>query len=146
MKKRMLLAVSIMLAGVLFLFVLAQVTTFAQEGTTRVIRIWRLSSEGKQLTVVEPITTRVLEGAVVVWWNKGGEEVRIRFVDGEKCRIRSSSPSGFVLESENCYQTSYMAPGTISSLKFDEEGTYEFEVEYKGREVQKGAVIVSKKE
>jgi len=134
------------MAGILAIFMLGQTTALAQQGTTRIVRIWRLSSEGKKVIIVEPATTNVFEEAVVVWWNKGGEGARIRFLDGKKCEVLSSSPTGFVLESENCYQTSYMAPGTISSLKFDEEGTYEFEVEFKDIGVKKGTVVVSKKE
>jgi len=132
--------------GILLSFMIGPVTGFAQEGTTRIIRIWRLSSEGDKVLIVEPATTHVSEGAVVVWWNKGSEEVKIRFLDGKKCEVRSSSPTGFLLESDNCYQTSYMAPGTISSLKFDKKGTYEFEVEIKDMGTTKGKIVVSKKE
>lgn len=146
MKKIMILVVSAALTGIVVIFMLGQVTAFAQHGTTRIIRIWRLSSEGDKVIVVEPATTYVSEGAVIVWWNKGRAEVKVRFLDGKQCEVKSSSPTGFVLESEDCYQTSYMAPGTISSLKFDEAGTYEFEVEIKGSGVKKGTIVVSKKE
>jgi plastocyanin len=145
MKKRALLVISACMVGVLAVSMLGQATAFAQQGTTRIIRIWRLSSD-KKVIIVEPAATRVLEGAVVVWWNKGGEQARVRFLNGEKCELRSSSPTGFVLEGENCYQTTYMKPGAISSLKFDEEGTYEFEVEIKEVGIKKGAVIVSKQD
>jgi hypothetical protein len=146
MRNRILFVGSAFMLCVLAIFMLGQATAFAQQGTTRIIRIWRLSSEGKKVIIVEPAAVNVFEKAVVVWWNKGGEEVRVRFLDGKKCEIRSSSPTGFKLESESCYQTSYMAPGTISSLKFDEEGTYEFEVELKDIGVKNGTIVVSKKE
>jgi len=146
MKKRMIIGISAVVTGILVVFMFGQVTAFAQHGTTRIIRIWRLSSEGDKVLIVEPVTTYVSEGAVVVWWNKGRDEVRVRFADGKKCEVRSSSPTGFLLESEDCYQTSYMAPGTISSLKFDEEETYEFEAEIKDLGVTKGKIVVSKKE
>lgn len=146
MNKKMRIVISTVLTGIMVMFILGQATAFAQSGTTRIIRIWRLLTEGEKAVIVEPETTYVSEEAVVVWWNKGREEVKVRFLDGRKCEVQSSSPTGFVMESEDCYQTSYMASGTISSLKFDEEGTYEFEVETTDAGVAKGKIVVSKKE
>lgn len=73
-------------------------------------------------------------------------EVKVQFLKGKECALGSSAPTGFRLESQKCYTTSHVPAGGISSLKFDEEGTYEFEVEFQGVGKKKGKVVVTKME
>jgi len=118
---------------------------YPQEGTVSLVRIFCQPSPPQEV-IVEPDTAYIAPGAVVAWWNKGRMEATVRFLEGEECAVGSSAPTGFRLESQKCYTTSHMPAGGMSSLKFDEEGTYEFEVEFQGVGKGKGKVIVTKRE
>ena len=93
--------------------------------------------------VIEPKITRIAKDTVVVWWNRGGGEAKIQFTEGKQCEVATSSPTGFKLESQDCYVTSYIPPGSMSSLKFDKEGTYEFGITIKDKGTDKGKIIVA---
>jgi len=120
-------------------------TANAQEGTVFIVRIFCHSSAPHKI-IIEPETAYIAPGAVVAWWNKGRTEAKVQFQEGKECAVESSAPTGFRLESQKCYTTSHMPPGGMSSLKFDEEGTYEFEVEVKGIGKKKGGIVVTKME
>ena len=135
------------------IFLLATVTCMgvpqtanAQEGTVSIVRIFCQPSAPHKI-IIEPETAYIAPGAAVAWWNKGKKrEVKVRFLKGKECAVGSSAPTGFRLESQNCYTTSHVPAGGISSLKFDEEGTYEFEVEFQGVGKKTGKVVVTKRE
>lgn len=136
--------------GVVFLLTLATCmgmaqTANTQEGTVAIVRIFCHPSAPQEV-IIEPETAYIAPGAVVAWWNKGRMDAKVQFLEGKECAVGSSAPTGFRLESQQCYTTSHMSPGGMSSLKFDEEGTYEFEVAFKGIGKKKGKVVVTKRE
>ncbi len=95
---------------------------------------------------VEPETLMVQEGTVVVWlnWVKG-EEVKLTFREGKKCDDATEAASGFGLDAENCYVTSWVPMGGTSSLIFSEKGTYPYEVQQKGKgakHMRTGKIVV----
>jgi hypothetical protein len=121
-------------------------TANAQEGTVAIVRIFCQPSAPYKV-IIEPETAYVAPGAVVAWWNKDRRrEVKVQFLKGKECAVGSSAPTGFRLESQQCYTTSHMPGGGISSLKFDEEGTYEFEVEFNGIGKKEGKIVVMRRD
>jgi len=115
----------------------------AQYGTVRVVRIWWGPGAAAKTVVIEPETTRISQGAVIAWWNKGREEAKILFTKGKECETATAGPTGFMLEPTNCYVASYIPSGGIASLKFDEVGTFEFEVSIKDKGAAKGSIVVT---
>jgi len=121
----------------------------AQEGETRLIRIYGGfgHSEGATTDVfrIEPETLWVKKGTVVIWVNsaRSTDCLKILFEDGKKCEDVTDSPSGFLAEGP-CYVTSWVTFGGTSSLKFNELGTYDYFVDAKGHgaEARKKATIV----
>ena len=131
---------------VMILLLATQGIANAQFGTVRIVRIWWGTGAASETVVLEPGTTRVSQGAVVAWWNKGREEAKILFTSGKECESATAGPTGFMLEAKDCYVASYIPSGGIASLKFDEVGTFEFEVSIKDNGKAKGTVVVTAKD
>jgi hypothetical protein len=72
----------------------------------------------------------ITKDTCVIWINwVPKEEVRVVFrEDGKKCQDATDSPMGFSM-AENCYVTNFIPLGGTSSLKFNGEGTFKYEVE-----------------
>ena len=128
---------------VMILLLATQGIANAQFGTVRIVRIWWGTGAASETVVLEPGTTRISQGAVVAWWNKGREEAKILFTSGKECETATAGPTGFMLEAKDCYVASYIPSGGIASLKFDEVGTFEFEVSIKDKGKAKGTVVVT---
>ena len=78
-----------------------------------------------------------------MWVNFARDEVKIIFEEGKKCEDVTEAPSGFKLDAQNCYVTDYVKLGGTSSLKFNQQGTYDYEVKAFGKEAtEKGQIIV----
>ena len=69
---------------VMILLLASQGISNAQYGTVRIVRIWWGLGAASETVVIEPGTTRISQGAVVAWWNKGREEAKIKFTQGPK--------------------------------------------------------------
>ena len=128
---------------VMILLLASQGISNAQYGTVRIVRIWWGLGAPSETVVIEPGTTRISQGAVVAWWNKGREEAKIKFTQGKECETATAGPTGFMLEAKDCYVASYIPSGGIASLKFDDVGTYEFEISIKDKGTAKGTVVVT---
>jgi plastocyanin len=113
----------------------------------RVIRVSNLSSANEAIRI-EPRFMRVYPGTVVVWWNKGSEEIKVIFMEGAKCEAGTGVPTGFHVEGEtdNCYITAYIASGETSSLRFLSEDIYQYAVTIGGRGTSKGRIVVAEKD
>ena len=88
------------------------------------------------------------QGACVIWVNWGQDNVQVKFREGKKCEDVTEGPTGFKLDAENCYVTDFLPLGATSSLKFNEEGTYDYEVTWENQKglVAKGKIMVRKVE
>jgi hypothetical protein len=96
---------------------------------------------------IEPPTMTVSKGAVVMWlnWSRNSECVQVVFEDGKTCEDGSDAPSGFAMQANGCYVTSWITFGGTSSLRFTQPGTFTYTVEAKtGGEVRKatGKILV----
>lgn len=138
--KRLLVGTTLVLFTIMTVFCLSQQATNAQD--CRIVRIGSYAPhEG---VFVEPATTRISKGSCVIWINwVRAKEVQVIFSDGKKCDDVTDSPMGFDMNSENCYVTNYLPMGTTSSLKFNEAGTYEYEVKVKDGAQEKGKIVVN---
>lgn len=136
---------------VLGLMVIMAITIFltnpsaikAQE--CQIVRIYGQSYP--QTTVyLEPATLLIPKGGCVVWFNSSpGSKVKVNFREGKKCQDVTSAPTGFKMDhSLGCYLTDFITFGGTSSLKFNQEGTFKYEVEMEGaaKKVEGSIVIV----
>ncbi len=98
---------------------------------------------------IDPPNLRVPVGACVVWvnWIRGGE-VKISFKEGKRCQDVTQSPMGFKLERQTgCFLTDFLRMGQTSSLRFMQEGTYEYDLEVPDKAVPlKGSIVVYQKQ
>ena len=89
----------------------------------------------------------------MIWYNRAtANGVKVIFEEGKKCASVSDAPTGFNLDHEQCYVTSWLPFGGTSSLRFKETGTFEYAIEVtsgglaeKGERVAKGKIIVLNK-
>ena len=93
-------------------------------------RIVKISGIGSPVSVrIEPETLSIPKGTCVVWVNWArATEVKIKFKDGNKCVDATQSPVGFRMDAMNCYVTDHVPLGATSSLMFNKEGTFDYEV------------------
>jgi hypothetical protein len=140
-------------ASVCLLFVLAVLLIFSFPADTirgqemRVVRVGSPSLSNDTVRI-EPRFMMVNPSTVVIWWNKGQEEIKVIFMEGATCDAGTGSPRGFHVESEaeNCYITAYFPSGETSSLMFVSEDIYEYEVRIGGKAAEKGRIVVSDKD
>ena len=137
----------------LSIFVFVVMITLSLSGETisgQEIRVIRVDSQYKANDdiMIEPSFMMIHPGAVVIWWNKGKEKIKVVFMEGAKCDAGTGSPRGFHIESksENCYITAYISSGETSSLRFVSEDIYEYEVRIDGKGKEKGRIVVAEKD
>jgi plastocyanin len=148
-RKRSFFAAGVVLLGAMLLVLSDLLPANAQEGETRLIRVYGGFGQSEGVTTnvfrIEPETLWVKKGTVVIWVNaaRSTDCLKILFEDGKKCEDVTDAPSGFLSEGP-CYVTSWVTFGGTSSLKFNELGTYDYFVEAKGHgpEARKKATIV----
>jgi hypothetical protein len=120
-----------------------QATLQAQE--CRVIRIQGMTLH--QSFRAEPETVQVSKGSCVIWFNRSEANIKVIFEEGKKCASMSEAPVGFSLDHNECFVTSGIPFGGTSSLRFKEEGTFDYVIEIgelgeKGKKVATGRIIV----
>jgi len=132
-------------AVVLIRFALPEGTSVGQE--IRVIRVGSPPSTGDEIRI-EPGFMVIDPGTIVIWWNKGKEEIKVIFPEGAKCDVGTGSPRGFHIESEaqHCYIAASIPIGETSSLRFISENIYEYEVRTGSKGIGKGKIVVAKEE
>ena len=156
--KKLLLAVALTLSASGLFFSDLSLTS-AQESEMRLIRLCggtgrsdvygtSTGPEGaaKDIVQIVPETLSIGKGTVVIWINaaRATDCLKIVFEDGKKCEDVTDAASGFLTEGP-CYVTSWVTFGGTSSLKFNEEGTYDYFVDAKGHGPEarkKGTIVV----
>ena len=139
-KKKLLMSATSLLLAVIAVFCLNQESVIAQE-SCRIVRIG--SDIPKDPLFIEPGIIRISKGDCVIWINGMDlDEVQIVFEDGKKCEDLTHSPSGFNMNTDSCYVTTYLPVGATSSLVFREKGTYEYVVKVKDGAQAKASIIV----
>jgi hypothetical protein len=130
-KKRLLFTVGLTLIFSMATLLVSQGTIDAQK--CRIIRIHQEKGSAGTTVRVEPQSLHISKDTCVIWINwVPKEEVRVIFrEDGKSCQDATDSPMGFSM-AENCYVTNFIPLGGTSSLKFNEEGTFRYEVEVPG--------------
>ena len=102
-------------------------------------RLVRLSSnvaQGRSYQIpfnVEPENLLIRKDSVVVWALFGAHHAQVVFLDGKKCETATEAPVGFELDSggaKACYRGVLIPNGGTASLKFKNEGVYEYEVQW----------------
>ena len=130
-KKRLLLTVGLALIFAVATFLVNQGTIDAQK--CRIIRIHQEKGSAGTTIRIEPQSMHIDKDTCVIWVNWVPEkEVRVIFrEDGKSCQDATDSPMGFSM-AENCYVANFIPLGGTSSLKFNGEGTFKYEVEVPG--------------
>ena len=102
-----------------------------------------VSTAHGRIIAPDPSTLHVTGGTCVIWVNFAqATEVRVNFRDGKTCADVTEAPTGFTLNSDQCYVTNYIPLGQTSSLVFNEEGVYEYTIEYGVEQTSTGKIIV----
>ena len=127
-KKRLLFTVGLALVFAMTAFLVSQGTVDAQK--CRIIRIHQEKGSAGMKIRIEPQSMHIDKDTCVIWINwVPKEEVRVIFKeDGKNCQDATDSPMGFSM-AENCYVTNFIPLGGTSSLKFNSEGTFRYEVQ-----------------
>jgi len=108
----------------------------------RIVRLYGTAHPTTTINI-EPRIVQIAKGGCVVWSNWIREaEVQIVFEDGKKCDDMTDAATGFKLDAYNCYVTSFVTLGGTSSLRFNEEGKFYYEVKAGGGIREIGKIIV----
>ena len=141
-KKRLVLTVGVALIFAAATFLVSQGTIDAQK--CRIIRIHQEKGSAGTTIRIEPQSMHIDKDTCVIWINwVPKQEVRVIFrEDGKKCQDATDAPMGFSM-AENCYVTNFIPLGGTSSLKFNSEGTFKYEVEVPGESKTAGTLALS---
>ena len=138
-KKRLLISAGLTFVFAMTIFMTNQGAVNAQE--CRIIRLHGTAAPDVTIDI-EPKTLRISKGGCVIWSNWArASEVQIVFEEGKKCEDMTDSATGFKLDAHNCYVTSFVSIGSTSSLKFNEEGTFDYEVRAGVGIKEKGKIV-----
>ena len=141
----------IMGIGLVFIFAISIILGNQQEINAqecRIIRVYGGIEAADNKVRIEPETVSINKGSCVIWnnwaWSKelGEKVVLVKFSDGKKCEANTDAPTLYKMDDQNCYVSSYIAYGGTSSLRFTEQGTFEYVVESKDMERAKGKIMV----
>jgi len=128
-KKRLLIAAGLTLAFAVTIFLGNHGTVTA--GECSIIRILEEKGSEGRLISIAPATLSIAKGSCVIWINwVPKQEVKVIFrEEGKKCQDATSAPVGFKIKMpENCYVTDSIPLGGTSSLVFNQEGSYKYEI------------------
>jgi len=140
-KKRLLLTVGLALIVGAATFLVSMRTIDAQE--CRIIRIHEEKGSAGTTVRLEPESLHISKDTCVIWINwVPKQEVSIVFrEDGKRCQDATTAPMGFKM-AENCFVTDFIPLGGTSSLKFNDEGTFKYEVEVPGERKATGPLAL----
>lgn len=137
--------------GLILIFVIGIALVNQKESSAqecRIIRVYGgLEAAGNKIRI-EPQTVSINKGSCVIWsnwaWSKelGEKVVVVRFSDGKTCEANTDAPTLYKMDDQNCYVSSYIAYGGTSSLRFTEQGTFDYVVESKDMESAEGKIVV----
>lgn len=110
----------------------------------RMVRVYGSVAEGKLITGLEPDEIWVGRHTTLVWVNMSDVDIKIIFLEGERCKVSTAPAKGMILDSKACYITDYtVPPGGTSSMYFTQVGEFNYDIEYVGKEkTERGKIIV----
>lgn len=112
----------------------------------RIIRLYGTAHPTTTINI-EPRIVHIEKGDCIIWSNWIREaEVEIVFEDGKKCDDMTDAATGFKLDAYNCYVTSFVSLGGTSSLRFNEAGSFYYEVKAGGGAREIGKIVVKEKQ
>ncbi len=99
---------------------------------------------------IEPKSLTIKKGDCVVWINfisstsgYPSQDVVLSFKEGERCARTTKAPVGFRMDyPSGCYVAGSFSYGQTASLMFAEQGTYNYEVQFKEGGKINGTIIV----
>jgi hypothetical protein len=117
-----------LLLGLAFIVCCVFLTNQASAQECRIIRLYATALPVPQKVSLEPQILQIKKGGCVIWanWVRSPQELEIIFQEGKICKDMTESPTGFTLDGQNCYVTSFVEMGKTSSLVFVEEGTFKY--------------------
>jgi len=110
----------------LIIFLVTLDTIHAQD--VRIVKIYGGSSLSTGDIYLDPQTLWISKGDIVIWNNLARTpRVQIVFKEGKECQKVTSAPTGFKFDqAQECYLTDSIIFGGTASLRFNEQGTYEY--------------------
>ena len=140
-KKGIVIAIGLTAVIAMAIFFAYGEVSIAQE--CRIVRIHGGVAGSAKKVDIEPQTLWISKGGCVIWNNwVRTDEIKVIFEEGKKCEDMTDSPMGFKLDAANCYVTTWIPLGGTSSLRFNEEGAFEYSVEAKGGIKARGKIVV----
>lgn len=122
-----------MFLGLCFVFCLGAIVINQQAvdaSEARIVRIMGGATHNVQGIRLEPAILTVTPGSVVIWNNWArATEVKIIFKEGKVCDDVTDAETGFKMDAQNCYVTTWIKLGGTTSLRFNEKGSYKYTVE-----------------
>jgi len=139
--KKLLFIAGLSLVVALTAFLVSKGTLDAQKCS--IIRIHEEKGSAGTTVRIEPESLQVSKDTCVIWINwVPKQEVSIVFrEDGKRCQDATAAPMGFKM-AENCFVTDFIPLGGTSSLKFNDEGTFKYEVEVPGERKATGPLAL----
>lgn len=109
--------------------------------TGRIVYIYGYFQEDKSDTRVEPKIISIKRETTLIFLNESQVEVRIIFPEGKTCDLATHAEPGWNMKGK-CYITKHtIPPGGTSSMYFNSIGTFDYEVEYIGKDRKEKASI-----
>jgi hypothetical protein len=111
-----------------------------------IVKIYTSNTENGAL-ILDPANLYITKDTVVIWMSGiSQEEVQVIFQDGKACQdvTVSSQEKGFGIDAKSCYVASLISYLSTSSLKFTDEGVFEYiATTPKGKRAAKGKICVT---
>jgi len=125
------------------LFLLIQGTASARGRMIYIHGSW----EGTETdTAVEPETTRADRNTTIIWINESKVEVKINFPEGKMCKQVTTAAPDWSMAGTCWITKDSIPPGGTTSVFFNTNGKFEYEVEFVGKNrKEKGIIIIGPK-
>jgi plastocyanin len=101
-----------------------------------------LSDNNSLITSLDPREVRAGRGDPVTWINESRAEVKMKFGKAPPCKSVTLKALGWRMEPDKCYETEdTLKPGFSTTIRFNEIGTFNYEIEYVDKNRNEKGVI-----
>jgi len=83
------------------------------------------------------MSLKIKNGDCVIFMNfsgqaQGTDQVKVLYKEGKKCEAATAAAFGFGMDANKCFASGWLTYGQSANLVFVREGTYTYEVQFKG--------------
>jgi len=107
-----------------------------------IVKLQAVMKENSEQLVVDPDVLTIGLKDIVIWVNQAPtDELKISFEEGRKCQDVTSPSNHFNLNA-SCYVANWLWSDETASLKFNDVGTYKYQVQTRKGIVKDGKIII----